>query len=457
MNNPENQSEVIIILPKGESRKLAMDFVGRAILYGFDFYFEPGDKLPETLPKRIKGVKAIIFDDTSAINENDLSDYKQKGARVYKLKSEYDISRPTERRYWELGWLQDMIAMDANITMDHSAFTEKMQSRCDRFIYESLLKNLVTHVETRWCEPARHQWEGMLDDYELTGNNKSFELMQSQVKTAMKVENEPDNCDSVAPILPVLRLYEISGDDKLLEKTKQAADGYIENAPRYKGCFVGFHWLDNHARAEIIFQVCPSLIYLYKVTGKEKYLNVVLDQYERYEKFLKDPETGLWFHGAGEQYKTAVYWSRGVAFVFMGILMIAEHIPNSQPLKKNMIDTLKTMADKLRAVQNKKGLWHKNVFNKNTRLESSGTAWLGANFERAMRLGILDDSYRNCCNKAWTGLKTRIFMGRNPGIVGATTVSPDSAYYLNLPINPLGNWSHFAFRFACERRRNGLL
>jgi unsaturated rhamnogalacturonyl hydrolase len=447
--------ELIVILPAGESREHALHFVGRCILYGLDLYFEDSDTLPSALPCGVDGVKAIVYEDTTEVDPLLLAAYEAAGARSYRLKSQFDMSRPTERRYWEMGHLQDMLTMDANLTLQHPGFRARMQARSDGFLFDSLIANLVTHVETRWCEPARHQWEGMLDAYELTGDVQWLELMRSQVATAMQVENTPDNCDAVAPILPVLRLYEITGDADLLARTRRCADGYIDSAPRYRNCFVGFHWQTNHARAEIIFQVCPSLIYLYKVTGDTRYLDVVVDQYRRYAELLHDDATGLWFHGVSADHRTAVYWSRGVAFVFMGILMVAEHVPDTHPVRADLVVTLQRMAEVLAPLQHESGLWHKNVFNPETRLEVSGTAWFAANLERGMRLGILDASYAACADRAWHGIKGRIFQGRTPGIVGATTVSPDPAYYLNLPMNPVGNWSHFAFRFACERRRSG--
>jgi|GEM_PF-5888638 len=452
----DRSAELIIILPTGDSRDVALEFVGRCILYGLDFYFESGDRLPIGLPEGVKGVKAIVYDDSTEISSPTvLEDYQRKGAKVYRLKTEFDITRPTERRYWELSWLHDMLTMDAGLTCRSPRFIARMQGREEGFLFDSLAQGVMQHVETRWCEPARHQWEGLLDGYEVSGSKVYVDTLLGQVDTALEFENEADNCDAIAPLRAMLRLYEHTGDARLLEHARSTADAYIESAPRYRGCFVGFHWLSNHARAEIIFQVCPSLIYLYKVTEDERYLNVVLDQYERYEKLLSDPETGLWFHGASGQVKTAAYWSRGVAFVLLGILQITEHVPDTCPQKKGMIQTIQRMTAKICEYQHESGFWHKVIDEPDTQLESSGTAWMGGVLERALRLGWLEPSYRKVSDRAWEAVKTRIWMGRFPGTVGATTVSPDRAYYMSLPINPKG-WSHFAFKFACERRRTDL-
>lgn len=449
----DQQAELIVLLPAGKSRETALDFVGRCILCGFDLYMGEGDRLPAELPVGIGGVRAIVYDESTVVDPEVLEAYRRSGAQIYRLKTEFDITRPTERQYWELGHLQHMLAMDAGLTLQSPRFLARMQRRDEDFLLDSLGQGVMRHVETRWCEPARHQWEALLDGYEVTGSSTYLETVQQQVETALEVENEPDNCDAMAPIRALMRLYEHTGEDRLLQRCVRTTDRYIETAPRYRGCFLGFHWLSNHARAEIIFQVCPSLIYLYKAGGERRYLETVLDQYRRYEELLRDPETGLWFHGAGETAKTAANWSRGVAFIVLGILQTAEHVPDDCAEKPGMVDTVRRMTATICSHQHESGFWHKIIDEPNTQPESSGTAWMGAVLERGMRLGWLEPSYRIAADRAWAAVKTRIFQGAFPGTVQATTVSPDRAYYLNLLLNPKGLWSHFAFKFACERRR----
>ena len=450
----DRQAELIIILPTGNTQDTALDFVGRCLIYGFDFYFESGDRLPTDLPEEIDGVRAVVYDESTTVDPAALARYEHSGARIYRLKTAFDITHPGERRYWELGHLQDMLAMDAGLTLHSRHFHARMQARDEDFLLTSLGQGVMRHEETRWCEPARHQWEALLDGYEVTGSPEYLEAVQRQAETALEVENKPENCDAMAPIRALARLYEHTGDQRLLRRSMQITDGYLETAPRYKGCFIGFHWLSNHARAEIIFQVCPSLIYLFKVSGEQRYLDAVLDQYRRYEGLLHDPETGYWYHGAGKSVRTTANWSRGVAFILLGILQSAEHVPDACAEKPDMVDTVRRMAANLCEYQDKTGFWRKVIDEPATQFESSGTAWMGTALERGMRLGWLEPSYREAADRAWDAVKTRIFQGRFPGTVGATTVSPDRGYYLRLPLNPTGLWSHFAFKFACERRRS---
>jgi unsaturated rhamnogalacturonyl hydrolase len=93
-------------------------------------------------------------------------------------------------------------------------------------------------------------------------------------------------------------------------------------------------------------------------------------------------------------------------------------------------------------------------------LESSTAAFLGATFTKAVRLGFLDASYSEPAERAWQAVLSRIdgegnFWGVSACTHAAVAPGDDTSIYRTLPteVNVWGQGS--ALRFAAERIRAG--
>ena len=446
-------AELIVLQPRGPSAAAAREFLGRCLIYGVDFYFEAGDRLPTRLPGGVQDVRAVVFDETSEpVDARSLDRYRQAGARIYTLDAGLDVSRPNARRGWRVGHLVDMLAMDASLTLHHPRHIRKMQQRDDRRLFEDMGRRLREPGETGWYDATRYQWEGLLDGYEVTGDRDFLEALSERVEAALQLPNRLDNCDTVAPLLPLLRLYEHTGRSHLLRYAVEKADAYLRDTPRYRGCLSNFADFAHTARSEIIWQVCPSLACLAKVTHRPCYLEAALEQYDRLQALLGDERTGLWRHGVGDGQSTPGNWARGAAFVLLGLILLLEYTPADHSQHTLVHERIRQMGRALVRYQDAGGFWFTLIDHPESEFESSGTAWICAGLERGMRLGHLDHSYRAPADAAWGAVKSRIWRGEYPGHNTATTVSPSIGYYTKRQLSPSG-WTHFAFRAACERRR----
>ncbi len=454
-------AELIIIPPTSSAHTITREFLGKCILYGIDFHFTDNDTLPASVPSNLTGVRAIIHDDTTNPGDPKLLDhYRSSGAKVYVLSATADPAQPNARPNWRSPFLLDMLTLDAGLTLHHPQLQAKLTARDDNFLFDSLGGRLQESVDTRWYDATRYQWEGLLDGYELTGDQRYFDSLQSQITTALSTPNPLDNCDTIAPFLPILRFHDLQHSStpslpsapalppSLLPLTRTTIDRYLDATPRHAGCLVNFNWLSHTVRSEIIWQVCPTLAWLSKVTGDSRYLAIALDQFDRLSARLLDPKTGLWHHGVGDRHHTAAFWARGCAFVLLGLVHLSEHAPTHPALR----ETILKMAETLCQHQDASGFWYTVIDQPDTEFESSGTAWIGAALERGKRLKILPATYRDSADRAWSAVKSRIWQGHFPGHNTATTVSPHREYYLKSQLSTTG-WSHFAFRLACEKRR----
>ncbi len=270
---------------------------------------------------------------------------------------------------------------------------------------------------------------------------------------AMSIPNNLWNCDCVAPLQPLLRVFEITQDKSLLTYARDKFDAYLSQTPRFDGCFVNFNALSSHVRSEIVFQVCPGLTMLSRITGDNLYSEASLEQCLRLNALLNDPQTGFWHHGRNSEVKAPTFWARGEAFVCVGLLAVLEDTELSDSRCEILMSVFRRMITMLRSLQHESGFWFSSLNDPYSELESSGTAWITAVMERGLRLGYLDADIADIAEKGWRAVKSRIWQGGYPGHSCGTTISKNYAYYLKRPLN-INGWTHFAFRAACERRRN---
>jgi rhamnogalacturonyl hydrolase YesR len=455
MNN--GSAELVIVFPAtappGESR----EFVGQCLNYGIDIYFEDGDSLPSHVPAAIEDVRAIVIDgDQYEQNREAIRAYEAVGARLYIFRRSLSAVIPQLPSPWKNGNAFHHVIFDSALTVDSPNFRQKMCARDDNFLLKKIGERMLETNDLRWYDSTCYNWKGLLDIYEVTGDPWFLKTAEEQIGQAIREqENDLQNCDRLAPFVQVLRLYELNCDNELLDYAREKIDRYIEITPTYKGCFVNFAQYTGHVRSEIIFQVCPALMWLSKVTGKRHYADVALDQFKKLHELLYSPETGLWNHGANDRGVSGACWARGMAYSFWGIFHILELTDPRNSYYAKLDDIFQNMARRIREMQDESGFWFQVVDNPQSEKESSGTAWTGAVFERAMRLGYLDQTYRPHADAAWDAVKSRVWRGHFPGNGSGTTISPLYAYYLKKNLATRG-WTHFACAIACERQRTAL-
>jgi rhamnogalacturonyl hydrolase YesR len=356
-----------------------------------------------------------------------------------------------------LSWASEatfqVICFDANLTLHHPTARERLGARADKELFDSLADRVLKSQNVLWYDATRYQWEGMVDGYEITGEERFLTTARDQMLSSIdNVPNDLRNCDTVAPIIPMMRLYQITKEQRLLDYAIDKFDRYIEITPKYRGGWVNFPAYPNHVRTEILFQVLPGLLALGRISGNKKYLEIGMDQYVRLRELMFDQENGLWSHGCGAGGRSYGFWTRGAAFSLMGDLQVLEQLRPGDSQYALCRDTFLKNAASVAKYQDASGFWFCVIDAPTSQWESSGTAWNAATFHRALRLGYLGEEYRRVADRAWQAAKSRIWQGDFPGHMTATTISKDRAYYLKKPLNDTG-WSHFAFRAACENLR----
>ncbi len=325
-------AELILVPPRGQY-EAAAEFAARCVVEGVDFYFEEGDRLPTAVPTGLSGVRAIVIEeDEVAANADAIAQYVQAGASVYRMRRANAATAPNATLSWNGDKTFHAVCFDADLTYRHPGFRRKMLDRPDRRLLTELGERVLKSENTRWYDAVRYQWAGMVDGYEITGDQQFLRTASDQMLAAIeKIPNDLTNCDTVAPLNPMLRVYGHTRDQRLLDYSIRMFDRYLEITPRWRGCLVNFIVYPNQARSEILLQVLPGLMRLARVTGKDHYAQVAMDQYVKLRELLFDEERGLWNHGCRRGGPSKGFWARGVAFTLQGELHLLEQSKPTDP------------------------------------------------------------------------------------------------------------------------------
>ena len=107
-------------------------------------------------------------------------------------------------------------------------------------------------------------------------------------------------------------------------------------------------------------------------------------------------------------------------------------------MKQIILDTYKAQVSKLKALQDQSGLWHTVLDDSTSYVETSGSAAIAAGILKGIRLGILDDSYLECANKAIAGILANIDEdGTVLKVSGGTGMGYNKEHYRNILIAPM--------------------
>jgi unsaturated rhamnogalacturonyl hydrolase len=444
----------LLIVPPHDERDIVDEFVAKCLIAGVHFYAERGDRLPSRVPPGLESLRAIVIEhDQVPENAEQIARYERAGVCVYRMNRHFSPAVPNTTLAWTGALSFQAIAFDAVLALNNPSAQAAMQERDDDQLLNALGERVLASENVRWYDATRYQWEALLGVYDVTRDRRFLDTAERQILHAINtVPNELSNCDTVAPIVPILQLYLVTKDGRLLDYATTAFDRYLREAPRYRGCLLNFRSYPRSVRSEILWQVLPGLVLLSQVTGDPTYADAAADQYRRLHELLYNPAAGLWSHGNRDGRRSAGYWARGVAIGFFGDLLVLETLSPDSPIYAQCRDAFFAGARRLRELQDPSGFWFAVPDNPSSGRESSSAAWLCAAFERALRQGLLGDEYRPVAERAWRAVKSRIWNGGYPGHMTGTTVSLQPEYYLRTPLAEKG-WAHFPLRAMVERRR----
>ncbi len=256
-----------------------------------------------------------------------------------------------------------------------------------------------------------------------------------------------------------LMLYGVTLDKRYYTAAKLLRQ-QLDNQPRtksggfwHKERYPSQMWLDGLYMAE------PFYAEYAMVFQQSKDFDDIAVQFIVSEKHLRDPKTGLLYHGWDEAHEqkwankqtgtSPEFWSRAMGWYAMALVDVLDYFPKDHPQRPALIAILNRLAAAVAAQQDEKsGLWF-NVINKPSAkgnyLESSASSMFVYALEKGVRMGYLPTRYEAVGTRGYTGLVSHFVqntngevhisgMIRSAGLGGDPYRAGDLAYYGSEPV-----------------------
>ncbi|WP_052444804.1 glycoside hydrolase family 105 protein [Flammeovirga sp. OC4] len=209
-------------------------------------------------------------------------------------------------------------------------------------------------------------------------------------------------------------LYSIEKDPYMIDKSRWALDIHLAQNykkltdVRFKKSPYKHHWW---TWCDALFMGPPSFVEMWKVTGQEKYLNYMSEQWWKTSEYLYSTEDSLFFRDdrffeKRSENDKKIFWSRGNGWVVSALARILTYLPEDYPTRPKFEKQYKEMAAKLLQLQDEDGMWRVSLFDPEylDLGETSGSSFFTYALAWGVNNGMLDQKYTKDVERAWVAL-----------------------------------------------------
>ncbi|WEK69496.1 MAG: glycoside hydrolase family 88 protein [Candidatus Chryseobacterium colombiense] len=294
----------------------------------------------------------------------------------------------------------------------------------------------------KWTYPSAIVLDGAEKLYAKTGKKEYYnyisdfgEKLVKEDGSILTYELDKYNIDLLNSGNVLLYLYEKEKKDKYLKALKTLRT-QIEGQPRtsegsfwHKKIYPNQVWLDG------LYMGMPFYThYTYdfvKGTEAMKAYDDILLQFDSVQKHLLDKNTGLLYHAWDESKKEAWanketglspnFWGRSMGWYGMAMVDVLDFLPKDHPGRARLISYIKSYADAVIKVQDKKsGLWYqvldKPLENGNYE-EATASAMFVYTIIKSVNNGYLPKYYKAYAKKGYDGIIKNLITVDENGVV----------------------------------------
>ncbi len=342
-------------------------------------------------------------------------------------------------------------------TMTREEYLKVFRAVCNNlydFLYnidEKYIKNLVENIG-RTPKEARSlgAWDwthgiglyGLWKIYAFTGDEKYLDMIENWFKDRIEIGLPDKNVNTVCPLLTMAFLSEKRPRKEYSLIMDEWAEWIMKDMKRTKEGGI------QHEHAELkndeqlwddtLIMTVLFLTKYGKIKGREDYLEEARYQFLLHGKYLCDTETGLWFHGwsfAERNHFAGALWGRGNSWITVFIPDYIDIMGLNGADKRIALGYFKGQAEALKKYQSKEGLWHTLINDETSYLEASATAGFCYGILKGIRLGYLDESFKDCGMRALDAILGNINgNGELANVSYGTNVGRTLQHYRDIPL-----------------------
>jgi unsaturated rhamnogalacturonyl hydrolase len=267
---------------------------------------------------------------------------------------------------------------------------------------------------------------GMLELSAKTGDRKYADFVEKSTSTWIRPDGtiegykiEDYNIDNLAPGRTLIALYQRTGEERYrtaagllrsqLEKHPRTQEGGFWHKKRYTSQM----WLDGLYMGEPFYGKYTQLF-----GGEAGTWDDIVKQFRLIDRYLHDPETGLYYHGWDEAKaqkwadkqtgRSGSFWGRAVGWWAMALVETLEYFPPDHPSRQELLAILKKTADGIVKYQDAgTGLWWQVLDQgdrKGNYLEATASCMFSYSLAKAVNEGWLPQEYLKAARKGYDGI-----------------------------------------------------
>lgn len=298
------------------------------------------------------------------------------------------------------------------------------------------------HKTPKWSYPNGLVLKGAEEVYKKTGKKEYFDYIKGYADEMVNADGsiktydiKKYNIDMLNSGNMLLYLYSVDKQDKYL-KALQLLRSQLNDHPRtseggfwHKQIYPHQMWLDGLYMGEPFYANYTRDFD--KGDSANKAYDDIVKQFDLIQKNMKDPKTGLLYHGWDESKEQAWadkqtglspnFWGRAMGWYGMAIVDVLDFLPQNHPGRARLISYLNSFSEALVKVQDSKtGLWYQVLDKggeKGNYLEASASSMFVYTFAKGARKGYLPTSYKTVAKKGYDGIIKNLISVEKDGTV----------------------------------------
>ncbi|MDD3334788.1 MAG: glycoside hydrolase family 88 protein [Eubacteriales bacterium] len=319
--------------------------------------------------------------------------------------------------------------------------------------------NLKGHLSMdNWEWPSGVALYGIFKTYESTGDEEILAYLKAWYARELAKTPPHRNVNTVAPMLTLSCLYQVTGDESYLPHIESWADWVMNTMPRTE--FGGLQhmtvWNKHYQQlwADTLFMTVLFLLKTGLVLKRPELVEEAKFQFLIHIKYLQDKRTGLWVHGWTFDCRhdfAGAHWARANCWFTAAGAELLSLLPQEDASTRLIRAALEDQIHSLWKLQRENGLFTTLLDVEECYEETSATAGIAYGVLKLVRLCLIDDGYREMAEKAADAVIGKISPdGTVTGVSTGTGMGHDLQHYKDIAICPTAYGQGLTFLMLTE-------
>ena len=280
----------------------------------------------------------------------------------------------------------------------------------EKFLENMKTKNLAGDDISRYQHWEWTQGVGLYGLYQLAqelGRKDFVDFLESFYDKEISLGLPAKNVNTCAPLLTLGLLLKDTGNELYKKTCHEWAEAIIKDFAKTCEGGIQHRTSDSENTGELwddtLFMTVMFLALMGEIEDNDTYREEARYQFLLHIKYLVDHKTGLLFHGwtfEGHHNFAEALWGRGNCWFTIAVPEYLSIADVQGADRRFLIEALLGQVKALEKYQDQSGMWHTLVDDGTSYLEASATCGFAYGILKAVRLGLIDEKYKDVGLKA---------------------------------------------------------